>query len=69
MKREIRRFYTEEWDEKFESTAEMDIIDLCPKCFKKFPNKLFEEEEIIPPQDSEELYNEILKRKQAIKGE
>lgn len=39
---------------------------VCPEEAMQLKRK---EEEIIPPQDSEELFNEILKRKQAIKGE
>lgn len=44
----------------------------CGNCAAVCPEEAMElkrkEEEIIPPQDSEELYNEILKRKQEIKG-
>jgi electron transport complex protein RnfB len=39
---------------------------VCPEGAMQLKRK---EAELIPPQDSEELYNEILKRKQAIKGE
>jgi len=38
---------------------------VCPEEAMQLKRK---EDEIIPPPDSEELYNEILKRKQKIKG-
>lgn len=44
----------------------------CGNCAAVCPEEVMElkrkKEEIVPPKDSEELYNEILKRKQQIKG-
>jgi Fe-S-cluster-containing hydrogenase component 2 len=40
---------------------------VCPEDAMKLIRKE-KEKEIIPPQNAEELYSEILKRKEAIKG-
>lgn len=52
MKLTIRRFYLEEFNEqKHESTASIETIDLCNDCLDmdRYTVQLFEEEELTPP--------------------
>lgn len=46
----IERWYIEEFDpEIHESTAELQIVDLCVDCIGDYDGDLVEQEKMVPP--------------------